>query len=699
MRFAKAISPVPVVYALPLACTLFNAVAMANTEEKAPLRLEQVDVIGHPLSAEGLAQATVVLTGDRLARELQASIGATVANIPGIHSASFGQAVGRPVIHGLGGPRVRVMEDRIDTMDVSVTSADHATTIEPFIADRVEIHKGASTLLYGSGAIGGVVDVHTGRIPHEVPDKPITGRAEARIDDSADTQVGALRLDGGGGNFAWHIDAFQRDADDYEIPGFAESRALRELEEAEGGEEEGEEEARDELPGSDLDVTGGAVGFSFIGERGFIGLAVSQLEAEYGLPGGHGHHEHEHEGEHEEEGEEEEGNAVLDLEQTRVDLEAGLENPFAGFSGLNVRLGFNDYEHIELEPSSEVGVEFENDAWEARVELIHKQVFGWDGAVGLQYSDREFSALGEEAFVSPVDTQSIGVFWVGERSIDNWNLEAGLRIETVEQESSDANLDDADFTNASAMLGAIIPLAENWSLNLHGGYSSRAPTGEELYSDGAHPATRVFELGDDQLDEETALNVAATLRYSGERWFVAGTLYHTEFSDYIYQFNTGLELDELPVFQYAQADATFTGFEVEAEFIASEWEDGGLTLRAMFDTVEAELDISGNDNPPRIPPTRYGLGIAANWGLINASLDFTQVQEQDDVAELELPTEEYDDLRAYVGAEFPFDETTLTVFLQGRNLTDEEQRNHVSFIKDFAPAPGRTLEAGLRLTF
>ena len=276
------------------------SVAAEQEVAKTQSNLEEVKVIGHPLSAEGLAQASVVLAGAELDRKLQGSIGATIAFEPGIHSTSFGEAVGRPVIHGQSGARVRVMEDRIDVMDVSVTSSDHATSIEPFIADRVEVLKGASTLLYGTGAIGGVVDVHTGRIPHEVPEKPVVGRAELRYADNADASVGAVRLDGGAGNLAWHLDGSSRDAGNYDIPGFAESARQRALEEAElEAGEEGEEEARGVLPGSDLNARGGAIGASYVSDRGFAGFAVSRMEAKYGLPGGHAHEEEgeEHEGE------------------------------------------------------------------------------------------------------------------------------------------------------------------------------------------------------------------------------------------------------------------------------------------------------------------------------------------------------------------------------------------------------------------
>ena len=184
--------------------------------------IEEVVVIGHPLSGEGFSQAVEVLVGDELERKAADSIGATVGNQPGVHNSSFGAAVGRPVIHGLDGARVPVMEDRIYTMDVSVTGSDHVTIVEPFIANGVEILKGSGTLLYGSGTIGGVVDVHTSRIPHDATDG-VNGKLDLRAGDNGDGRNSSFRLDGGAGRFAWHVDGFAREADDYAIPGFVES--------------------------------------------------------------------------------------------------------------------------------------------------------------------------------------------------------------------------------------------------------------------------------------------------------------------------------------------------------------------------------------------------------------------------------------------------------------------------------------------
>jgi iron complex outermembrane receptor protein len=696
-------------------CLLAVAVSNAvSAQTPSPHLIEEVVISAHPLSAEGLAQPTAMLAGDALRRALSPSLAETLRDVPGVHSSSFGQAVGRPVIRGLGGPRVKVMEDRIDSMDVSVSSPDHMTTIEPFVAESIEVLKGPSTLLYGSGAIGGVVDVHTGRIPHEVPEA-LSGAAQVRGADNANQRTAAGRLNAGAGNFAVHIDGFYRDADDYDIPGFAESTALRAQEEAEGGHGddhgddhsgEGEsEEAFGTLAGSQLQARGGALGTSYIGERGFFGLAVSTYDAEYGLPG-HSHaHEHgeehdEHEGEHEgdehDEERDEEGNAILDLSQTRIDIEGGLDAPMEGVRSINLRLGYNDYEHTEFEGNGEAGTVFATEALEARLELTHEALWGFVGAAGVQVSTREFSALGEEAFVRPVDTQTLGVFYVGQRTFGTLGLEAGARYEHVEHEPSSGA--SRSFDLGAVSLGLIQPLGNGWTVSGQLDYSSRAPVAEELYSNGPHLATQTFEIGDVTLNEEVAANVSANLRYVSETVTFSLSTFATEFSDFIYEANTGLEMDELPVLQWTQADASFRGFEADASWSALQWSGGSLLLNAGFDSVRARLDRGYNRELPRIPPQRWRLGAILNWERASAEVAWRRVAEQDDVAFEELPTDGFDDLRIHLEYTWDLGGRLVDLFLSGRNLTDDEQRYHTSFINDLAPQPGRTVEVGLQIS-
>ena len=719
-----------------LLLTVLSSLGVGAYASEAPVDedsniIEEVVVKAHPLARDGLAQPNDVMDGAELERKALDNIGATVGNEPGIHNSSYGIGAGRPVIHGLSRARVRVMADRIDTLDVSVSSEDHAVTIDPNVVKRVEILKGSTTLLYGSGAIGGVVDVHTGRIPHEIPQQ-LHGSFDLRGTDNGDGKLGSIRLDGGKENIAWHVDAFARESDDYKIPGYAESARLHALEEhdddhhdeddhdgdeeghhedEEEHEEEHEEEVFGHLPGSGVSSHGGSIGFSVIGNRGFAGLSVSKFDSEYGIPGhshDHGHDEHgdeEHGDEehhdddhddidmHEHEGE---SPPVVDLVQNRIDLETGLTDPFGRFESLNLRLGINDYEHAENE-AGEVGTVFTNNAWEARGELTHGLIGGWRGAFGVQLGDREFSVVGEEAFTPPVDTSSVGLFWVGERSLGEVGLETGLRYDQVEHTPEHGQ--SRSFSGASASLGLIMPLSESWSGTLLADFSSRAPVGEELFSDSPHPGTGVFEIGDPEIDHEHARNLAATLTGGDDRWSLNGTIYYTLFKDFIYQAATGEEIDGFAVRRYSQANATFPGFEVEGSVTVAEWGERRLELGAFFDTVSPSLDVPANDNLPLIPPDRIGVTFAFTANRFIANIDYVRAFEQNGVADFELPSDAFNDLRARIAWRFRPADMTVDLFVSGRNLTDDEQRLHTSVVKDLAPQPGRMVEAGMRMRF
>ena len=696
--------------------------------------LEEITVTAHPLSDDGLSEAATVLTGDALERAAAVNIGETVARQAGVHSASFGAAVGRPVIHGMGGPRVRIMEDRIDAMDVSASSGDHAVTVEPYLAERVEILRGPSALLYGSGAIGGVVEVSTGRIPTAVPET-VAGRLTARAAENGSAKNFAGRVDGGSGAFAWHVDAFRRTAGDYDIPGYAESARRRAEEHDEDhDEEEGhdddeaeehheEDEHEDEheeeaeaygvLPNSASDGSGGSVGFSWHGARGFAGVSVSRLSYDYGLPGhAHGHDEHDeeeddHHGEEEDDHAEEEDHqdeddhaeeeATLDLDQTRIDFMASLDRPLPAFDRLNVRVGHNSYAHVELENGG-VGTRFENKSLEGRLELVHDAAQGWRGALGAQLHSRDFSAIGEEAFVPPVDTSGAGLFWAGERPLGAMDLEAGLRLERVRHAPTQGAA--RGFTVFSGSAG-IVSRRGAIAIGANASYSGRAPSPEALYSNGPHLATGSFEVGDPMLDAERSLHVAATAAWRGERAGVEATAYSTTFRDHILAFATGEEEDELPVWRYGQADASYRGLDLTARGTVVDYPRGAFAVSATFDTVFANIDrATGDRNVPRLPPRRFGLGLHWEHRSLNVDLEWTRMAAQERTGAFELPTDSYEDVRLDIGLDLPLPNgREARVFVQGRNLTDADQRQHSSIIKDVAPLPGRTIEFGARFGF
>lgn len=710
------------IYAVLLASAAISTTLLAQSQES---ELEEILIIAHPLADNGTAQAITVLSDEELARTASESLGETLAGEAGIQSASFGTAVGRPIIHGLAGARVKTTLDRIDTLDVSVTSGDHAVSVEPFLADQVTVLRGSNTLLYGSGAIGGVVDTSTNRIHSAIPEAT-SGRIQLRTSDNANASNGAFSLDAPlGDTLALHVDGFLSDADDYEIPGFAESAFQiaaeedhddeeREEEEHEHDDEEHEheeEEAFGVLEGSRVKKRGGAIGLSAIGERGFAGFSISAIDAEYGLVGGHehaheeeGHEEEGHDDEDEEHGHEDEGQegpGIIDLKQTRFDIEAQLNNPFAGFENINFRLGVNDYEHEEIEPNGEVATRFENDAWEGRVEMRHEQIAGFNGVVGIQLGSREFSAVGEEAFVPAVNSDTLGLFWVGQRAIGDYEFETGLRWEKTKHEPTKAGISDADFNSLSASIGLVRSFNEELTLSALLDVANRAPTIEELFSNGPHLATQSFEVGDPNLQEEGVTALTLSSSYGNDIIEFTTSLYVMDFSDYIYEANLGVIEDGLPVFLFQQNDARFTGIDLKGLIHLGVVKNGDLDINFLFDYVRGKVKLgSGFDtNLPRIPASRAGFGLSwknAQWSL---RADYLKTDNQRRVATFELPTEGYEDLSVFIQRKINVAKTDLSIFFHGRNLTDDEQRYHGSIVKDVAPAPGRRLELGVRLDF
>ncbi|NND82295.1 MAG: TonB-dependent receptor [Gammaproteobacteria bacterium] len=676
--------------------------------------LEEI-IVTHPLKEGGLAQASTELSGTELENALAASIGETLANEAGIRSASFGTAVGRPVIHGLGSTRVKVTQDGLDTMDVSVTSADHAVTVEPFIAEQISVLKGSSTLLFGSGAIGGVVDVATGRHKTKLPEVH-SGRVELRYSDVDEGITTAARLDGPiSDELAYHLDAFYRDSDDYQIPGFAESRLFRLAEEVEHHDEEGEhdehheEEGEEEeqfgvLEGSRNQSSGAALGVSWLGERHHASVAFSGLQGEYGLVGGHGHAEEGDEEHDEEEHAEElaeEGVGIIDMQQFRVDIRAGYQLSNALFEEIDFLLAINDYEHQEVEPDGAVGTDFDNQAWEARLQLHHASLVSFEGLAGIQLNDRQFSALGEEAFIAPTDVRSAAAFWLGQSDTRLGQIELGVRLEDTDTNPvSDAAQQSRSFTTVSASAGLIVDVNEAFRVSGLLDHSSRAPAIEELYSNGPHLATQTFDIGDASLKEESANNISLSFGFDNQRLRAGLTLYYSDFDDFIYAAASGDQDDGLPVFIYRQDDARFKGIDFEVDVVLAELAGGELEAGLTFDIVDAELTgVSGNTNLPRIPADRVGINLAwanQDWSI---STRYTQVSSQSGVADFELPSDSYDDVSLRIQRNVELASGELLLFAHAKNLTDDEQRHHVLFVKDVAPAPGRSFELGIRYAF
>lgn len=683
--------------------------------------LEEVIVTATPIgrNAVELSQSAVVLSGDALARQVGNNIGDTLTRLPGLSNASFGQNVGRPVIRGLAGGRVGVLNDGMNSFDASAASQDHAVASEPFIADRIEVLRGPSTLLYGSGAIGGVVNIVTDVIPVDVPEDGFEGRAMLQGNTAANQRLGVARLDFGSGNFAMHLNGFYRRSDDYEIPGPADLYPEDDHDDHEDHEDHDhdEEMSNGVLENSFLDNEGGSIGGAWIGDTWRIGLSGTVYDSDYGIPGAHAHHgeeEHDDDHDHDEHGEEEEENVTINLKSNRVDALIAAENPFTGIADLEFKVADTNYTHTEFE-GAEVGTVFDSETIDMRLELGHTPWGQWNGTFGGQWIDNDFSAEGEEAFVPPSTTKSAALFWVESAEFGAWTIDLGMRYEDTEVNAqpfpgagaSDpaAGMDvpgqdflSRDFQPFSASAGVLWHVNESSHLAASLARAERAPNAVELYSNGPHVATQSFEIGDPNLDIETNLHYELSWRLHQGPLTGSVTIYHDDFSDYIYEEATGRFEDGLPVFLWTQQDAEFTGGEVEFRWDLGRNSAGHWQLFGFYDQVRATL--ADGSPVPRIPPRRYAFGMDWDRGPLAASVGWIHAAAQDRIAEFETPTPGYDLLNAefswYLSA---LPELGLELFVKGENLLNDDIRNSTSFIKDEAPQIGRNFVFGIRSAF
>ncbi len=685
---------------------LFSTTVAAQQAEPEVVELEAMEVKVLPQGGTTLDSTRPVqlLSGEYLDDRKEATLGETLQAEPGIHSTYFGPGAGRPIIRGLGGSRVRITEDGLNSLDASALSPDHAVSAEPLLIDRIEILRGPANLLYGSTASGGVVNLIDNRIPEQR--QAFGGAVELRAGTVADELAGVARIDGGFEAFQFHFDGFKRDTNDYEIPGFALSPELL----AELDPEERTEQVRGRLENSAQESEGGSVGFSLVGDWGFAGVAYKRFDTDYGIPGaGHAHEEEhgddgddDHDDDHgdEHEGEEEES-VSIGLEQERYEFKAGLYQPVSGIEELNFKLVTNDYQHIEFE-GDEVGTTFNIEATEWRAEARHQQFGRLSGVVGVQYEDNDLEAIGDEAFVPPANTESLGIFLVEEYDLDPVRLSAGLRYQNDEVKLADGlavdGISSRDFSAFSVSAGTLWRVTDDWQASLNWQRSQRSPTQEELFANGPHIATQAFEIGDPTLGKETSNNIDFGIHKHSGRFHVRLDLFYNNIDDFVYLANTGDVEDDLPVQVWSQADANFWGAEFEASMLFEGTAVGDLEWRLFADSVEADLK-AGNGEVPRLSPGRIGTGLDWHRGNLRANVNYHRVFEVDEVAEFETRTGGYDSLSANLAYRLMVDSSEIELFLKGDNLLDQTQRVHTSFLKEFAPRPGLNVTGGVRVRF
>ncbi len=677
----------------------------------------EIVVTGTGLSELDILAGVSVIEGDELHRRLDGQIGEVLTSIPGVSATSFSPGASRPVLRGFSGERVRVLIDGIGAIDVSNTSADHATTIDPLTAERIEVLRGPAVLLYGSQAIGGAVNVIDKRIPLRMLNEPFHLDATASADTASNLREGAASLDVPiGERVVFHIDGSYRRTDDLEIPGFVLSRDLRADVLADAAEEE-EEGHLDEaaelrelaaqsgvLPNSATETWSANAGLAFFAGESTLGASIGLYDTRYGVPlrpgAGHHHGEEEeegedHGGEEEHEGEHGEENVSIDLRQFRADMRGRLALGGGFFEALNTRVGFSDYTHTEFE-GDEVGTVFDVKGLEARAVLEQANRGGWRGSVGTQYYYRDFDAFGAEAYVPKNETDQFAVFTLQEIPVGPLQLELAGRYEKTDIESRTVGF-DRDYDTFSGAAGLVYATNGGLRLGVTGNRVERAPSAEELLSNGPHIATQAFEIGDTDLTTEKAWGVEAFVRGNVGPATVNFAVYRNWFEDYIYLAANGEEEDGLPVFTYLQGDADHWGIEGEVSVPLIQSDGFTLTADAGGDYIRA--DLADGTPLPRIPPLRLKGGLEAQAGMIDGRVEVQWYDAQNRVSPFETPTESFTHVNASIGFKPLRGNNNVSLLLQANNIFDEDGRRHASFTKDFVPLAGRNFKLSLRTSF
>lgn len=673
--------------------------------EAAETALPEITVTADPFAQRNPVEATqptAVLSGEDLERSRAATLGETLAEQPGVHSADFASGASRPVIRGLGGPRVRILDGGSRVADASTLSPDHNVAAEPFRARQIEVLKGPASLMYGSGAIGGVINLVSDLVPN-TPENERHGALGAGANTVNGSRSGWGHVGGGNGRIAFHLDGLVRDSDDYDIPGLADADDAAEH----------STPGRVENSASQTHSVGG--GLSLTREQGYLGLGVSVYDTLYGVPGhSHGEDEHAENAETHSEADAESEQVRIDMQQQRYELRGGWNWSNGPFERIRGSLVHSTYEHQELE-GQETGTLFDNELSELRVELTHRERAGWRGVAGVQASQQDFSALGDEAVVPPVQTHSTGIFLVEERHFSAHRLSLGARIEHLEHDPGALNRGAYNLLSLSSALH--LELGPQQHLRVGLSRSERAPDVQELYSFGPHLATSSFDRGDGSLEKESALNLDLGWHAEIQQVSLAIDLFYTRYSDFIFSGEVDEDGDgeadrydeehsgdsepehdehaeeSLLIVQYQQDDARFWGGELDARYNVNRNHSVGL----FGDVVRARRNDGGR--LPRIPADRIGLRYDGYHNALSFGARLTRVLPQSRATALEGNTAGYTLLAADLAWSLVTATGELKLSLRGRNLLDEEARNHVSFLKQLAPLPGRNFGLGLEYSF
>lgn len=701
-----------------LACMLLASPSQAQDQQDADAndddfhRTGEIVVTAPYFERLDLLAGTSALSGKDLAQQSRGQIGDTLLSLPGVSATSFTPGSSRPVLRGFQGNRVAVLTDGIGNIDASNTSADHAVTIESLTTERIEVLRGPAVLLFGGQAVGGAVNAIDKRIPRAVPEEFAHVDALAGYGSAADEWSGGASVDVPvAQRFVVHADGSYRKSSDLRIGGFQLSPGLRtevlELADAEQLEGNGDEAAalrdaashKGRVPNSGVETWTAGLGTAFIDDGGNLGVSVSLYDTSYGIPGrpGTGHHPADIVGEGQQVALAESGEeaVTIGLRQYRADLRGEVETGGGFLEKLTFRAGYADYQHTEFEGDA-IGTVFKSQGFEGRIEAAQANRNGWRGASGLQYVSRDFDAVGAEAFVPPNRTRQLGLFTLQEFDLGGVHLEAALRYDRVTQEAQRRGI-DRGFNNMSAAIG-IAYLIDDLKIGINASRSGRAPSVEELFSDGPHVATQAYEIGDPTLGSEKAWNAEIYARYDSTNVDATLTVYSNWFNGFIFEAATGVEQDDLPVFQYFQNNAHFRGFEADMSARLGHLSGFDVVVDGVADYTRASIS-NGGGPVPRIPPLRLLGGLELQSGDLDLRGEVEWADSQRHNAAFESETAGFTLVNASASWR-PFGrDRNISLIASANNLFDATGRRAASFTKDYVPLAGRDFRLTARLSF
>ncbi|MFZ5704185.1 MAG: TonB-dependent receptor [Pseudomonadota bacterium] len=686
-----AIAVLPTVAHADEASDSFHRQPASDIIVTAPLKSSRMDVLS----------GTSVLTGINLTVAIRPTIGETIEHTPGASATSFGPNASRPILRGLQGERVRVMTDGIGSIDVSNTSVDHAVAINPLLAERVEVLRGPEALLYGSSAIGGVVNVIDKRIPRSIPEA-IHADALLTYGSASNERSAAAAVDAPiGGGFVAHVDGSYMKTGNMRIGGFALSPEARAeaLASAQLPADPDAEEPIDfaanaaikgKLPNSAAKTWTTGVGLAYVDGDSHYGISYSHYDSLYGVPVRYATLP----------GEEQEG-PRLSLVQNRIDARAEIDTGGSLIQTVRARLGYARYRHFELEEDGSVGTAFYNNGLEGRVELVQADRGIWHGATGGQFFVRDFNVVGDEAFLPRNQTQQIGLFTLQQLDFGQFKIEGGLRYEKSWLSASPFEdqpqffSGGRNFDTVSGSLGASYKLSENWRIGANLSRTERAPAAEELFANGPHAGTEAFEIGNPDFKTERSVGLEGVLHGQGQGYTFHASVYYNWFDNFIFDNLNGQIEDGLPVFVYQQAKARFYGAEIEASADLAKLGDYTIKADALGDVVRAKITNFGP--APRIPPLRLLGGLSAVSDLIEGRVEVEWADKARRLAVFETPTDSYTMVNASLTLRPFADRPDTTLSLTAHNLFDVDARRHASYLKDFAPLAGRDIRVTARI--